>query len=207
MDGSGARIDRGPVIRATGMGAPTPIATPAGWRVAAELRPGDLVLCLDGPPQAVSLCHHATLTADLPVSYWPLLVPAGALDNRTELRLLPEQTLLIEHDLADDLFGDPFALLPVLALDGWRGIIPCHPEGREAVVSLAFAAPQIIHAGRGVMLGCPGRPAALRARTQPVLTMDQARHLIGCIRASEIGQALRAARGSQAAALWAPNRR
>lgn len=178
---------------AEGILATTRIATPDGWLPAGSLLPGTPVLTFDNGARAVVTTHFLPL-GRTPESLWPLEVPQWALDNREEVILLPEQRVLIEADLAEDLYGDPFALIPAQALEGWRGIARCRPpEGAGAVV-LGFERPEVIYASRGLLLSCPGplmAEQALGEGTHSPYTLAQARHLVACLMAEEVGAALR----------------
>lgn len=183
----------GPSVIAEGIVSTTPIATPAGWVPASSLYPGSRVLTFDHGPQAIIAASIHPLNAHFP-ALWPLLVPAWALDNREDLVLLPEQKLLVEADVAEELYGDPFALIPAAAMDGWRGISRWRPSAGMAAVVLTFDNPQIIYASRGVMLSCAGDPfAAIDWRTpdHAAYSITQARHLVACLMAEEAGAALR----------------
>ncbi|WP_158569173.1 Hint domain-containing protein [Pseudotabrizicola alkalilacus] len=185
----------GPSVVAEGIFATTPIATPGGWRAAGELTPGAQVMTFDAGCQPVM---RALVLAfeNAPRGLWPLLVPAWAMDNREELVLLPEQKVLIEADVAEDLYGDPFALIPARALEGLRGIARCRPPPLAVAVQLQFAQHQVIYASRGVLLSCGGDPladAGWRARAYSSYSLAQAQHLIACLMAEETGVALRMA--------------
>jgi hypothetical protein len=197
-----------------GLLACTPVATTDGWKPALDLRAGDHVLTFEHGPRPVCRLTQTLPSLTLPPPCWPLLLPAWALDNRDELRLLPDQMVLLETDLAEELYGDPFALLPAEALEGWRGITRCAPVPGEAVVELWFDRPAVLYASRALLLACPGRdgvalahPAAAPdliptlGRTEPVpCSLAQARHLVACLIAEDVGGALRAPALPQAAA-------
>ena len=183
----------GPSVIAEGIVATTPIATPKGWRAAGSLGPGARVLTFDHGPQEVILSHLHPLSAVFP-SHWPLLVPPWALDNRDDLVLLPEQKVLIEADVAEELYGDPFALIPAQALAGWRGIDRCRPQDGASAVTLGFAEAQVVYASRGVLLSCPGGSdfdMDWPTTDHAAYSLTQARHLVACMMAEEAGAALR----------------
>ena len=185
----------GPSVVAEGILAVTQIATPQGWRPAGSLLPGMLVLTFDNGPQPVSSVALVPLGAG-PSSLWPLLVPAWSLDNREDVILLPEQKILIEADIAEDLYGDPFALIPAQALEGWRGITRLRPPEQAGVVQFGFDVPQIVYASRGLLLSCPGDPMTDVAWPEALHTpysAAQAQHLVACLMAEETGAALREA--------------
>lgn len=204
------RMTGAPPVVADGLFATTPLATPDGWCPAGALSPGDPVLTFDGGIQPVTALYTAPFHEG-PLALWPLRVPVGALDNRDEITLLPQQKLLLECDLAEDLFGDPFALIPAEALEHWRGIARFRPGPAEEIVQLRFDRPQIVYASRGVLLSCAGEgwageewpeenwpevnwPEADWSLSDPghtVCTLTQARHLVACLMAEEAGAALR----------------
>lgn len=190
----------GQAVRAGGILSGTPIATPSGWRQVETLLPDDAVLTFEAGPQPLTEVELLPFDAEIGLSphpYWPLHVPVWALDNRADLMLLPETAVLIESDAADDLYGDPFALIPATALIGFHGIDVCRPPDTAQVVRLGFATDQIIYAARGVLLSCPALHLDLGAATAkpeyPMLSEPQARALVSCLMAEDIGAALRRA--------------
>ncbi|NEX47587.1 Hint domain-containing protein [Pseudotabrizicola algicola] len=186
----------GPSVVAEGIIATTPIATPSGWCPAGELHSGAEVMTFDGGNQTVTRALTLPLE-EPPPEFWPLRVPAWAMDNREDVLLLPEQKVLIEADCAEDLFGDPFALVPARALEGWRGIERSRPPQLLASVQLRFARHQLVYASRGILLSCAGDPfaeAEWHPRDFSVCSLAQARHLVTCLMAEEAGAALRLAR-------------
>ena len=185
----------GPSVVAEGIVATTPIATPDGWRPAGCLLPGAEVMTFDNGPQRIRSAQILPMGAAHP-SHWPLLVPAWSLDNRDDLVLLPEQKILLEADLAEELYGDPFALIPAQALIGWRNIDRWRPPEGAAAVILGFDAPQMIYASRGILLCCAGDPLGETDWQDGLHTsysLTQARHLVACLVAEEAGAALRVA--------------
>ncbi len=197
-DGLGA--DPGEAMRVDGIVAGTRIATGTGWRAVQSLQQGDDVLTLEAGYQPLAGLWSARLPGGTaPPEFWPVAVPQGALDCREALLLLPDQKVLIECDQAEALFGDALALVPASALEGWRGISRVsHVTGARAV-TLVFAAPQVIYASCAVLLACPGQSvgaADLFADRPPrlaetALTGEQARHLVACLIAEDLGSALR----------------
>lgn len=182
----------------------TPIATPAGWRPVEQLSPGDLVLTFeDGPVPLIEVWSQPLPPAGqaqvLARAHWPLAVPVAALGNRMPIRLLPEQRVLIESDSAEEMHGDPFALLPAAALEGFRGIEFARPEAGFAAFRLGFTRDQIVYAGRGALIAAPAPdltaerdPEGVSDRAQyPTLTLAEARALVACLMAEDLGAALR----------------
>lgn len=185
-----------------GLLAGTPLATPDGWRLVEQIGPGDLVLTFDGGPRRVQAVQSALVEAGLggwtPV-HWPLVVPARVLGNRDRFRLLPDQAVLLDCDLAEDMFGDPFALIPAAALQGWRGIAPEPPGVREQVLTPVMAEDEVVYAAGGALIWCPGdQPAGLPMGLHPrgdragyaPLSLASARELVACLIAQDVGAAL-----------------
>ncbi|WP_159441438.1 Hint domain-containing protein [Gemmobacter megaterium] len=194
----------------------TLIATAEGWRRVEQISPGDRVLTFDGGPQTVIAVQSAIVEAGWsgwPRAHWPLVVPDDALGNRGPLRLLPGQPVLLESDLAEDMFGDPFALIPAAALEGWRGIAPAPPMHQETVRLLILPVDEVVYVAGHMLLYCPadnatglpgfgaaGDRGAARAGYAP-LSLASAREFVACLIAEDVGAALRGAApdGSQAA--------
>ncbi|SPJ24727.1 Hint domain-containing protein [Palleronia abyssalis] len=156
------RADRtdGPTldIHASGLVSGTRVATTVGWRPVETILPGDGVLTFDEGMQTVIRAHRSVLWDDplsCPPTLWPLRVPVGALGNQSQMLLLPEQPVLLESDTAEEIFGDPFTVMPALALDGFRGICREKPVTRVEVISLCFKVDQVIFANIGAMFYCP----------------------------------------------------
>jgi len=141
----------------TGLVAGTKVATSMGWRAVEALAVGDRVLTFDGGLQVVIELRRQQVWACEEASYdsWPLNVPAGALGNREAMTLLPEQSVLVESDMAEEVFGDPFVLIPAAALDGFRGISRGKTLQQIEVISLHFASDQVVFANIGALFLCP----------------------------------------------------
>lgn len=182
-----------PVMDSTLAGVPfgivagTKVASRMGWRPVEAIAAGDEVLTFDGGLQAVVAVERRTVVSDAcntPEEDWPLFVPAGALGNREEMLMLPGQTVLIESDAAEEAFGDPFALIPAVALDGFRGITRIVPEARLEIVTLHFAQDEIVFANVGALFHCPRTTdlvAEVMAQNAPVydvLPMEDAETLV-----------------------------
>lgn len=157
---------------ADGFDAATLIATETGWVAAADLRPGDRVVTFDHGLQVLRRTGRA---APGTAAAAPLLVPAGALGNRRALTLLPGQSVLLDSDAAERLYGDPFALVPAVALDGWKGIVRAEPRHPIAQVQLEFDGDEIVYA--------EGMALVLCLRQSPLL-VTSADELIAAGRAS-----------------------
>ncbi|MCC5984986.1 MAG: Hint domain-containing protein [Rhodobacteraceae bacterium] len=136
----------------------TLVATHDGWRPVETIAPGDLVLTFDEgltPVLDVNFARSGAEARGTARAGAALHVPPRALDNRQAMTLLPGQKVLLEADLAEALFGDPFVLIAAGALAGYRGIVPLDHGGGGAVVSLVFDRPQVVHAEGLALLYCP----------------------------------------------------
>lgn len=143
--------------QAEGLVAGTRIATAMGWRPVEAMAAGDSVMTFDHglrPVVSVTRCQLWTGTSPCPRHLMPLAVPTGALGNGSPMLLLPEQNVLIESDLAESVFGDPFALIPAAALEGFRGIDRITPHQRVEVVVLHFEEDEVIYANGTGMIHC-----------------------------------------------------
>lgn len=92
--------------------------------------------------------------------------------NDHPIELLPAQMVLLESELAEAEYGEPFVMVPALALLGWNGIRRCAPRDVE-LVHLQFDTPQVIFAGGSLFLGCGGhgRQAANLFRADGLMTL------------------------------------
>lgn len=145
-------------VSTTGLVAGTKVATPTGWRSVEGVIEGDKVLTFDGGMQTVVAVKRRVLWAGgrpCPDHMWPMLVPAGALGNREDMWMAPEQHVLLESDTAEQVFGDAFALIPAAALEGFRGIQRAFPHDKVDVIELVFAQDEVVFANSGALFFCP----------------------------------------------------
>lgn len=123
----------------------TRVRTDIGWCPVETLGAGDLVQTFNRGPQSIFRADRVILWAggdDCPRRFWPLVVPEDVLGNDESIRLMPQQRIALEPDLAEDLFGDRRAIVPTLALEGIRGIRRVRPTAPIVVVALRFDANQ-----------------------------------------------------------------
>ncbi|WP_264210084.1 Hint domain-containing protein [Leisingera thetidis] len=143
--------------------AGTHVASNLGWRPVESLAAGDKVLTFDHGMQVILELHRETLLpgeGELEPARCPLLVPRDALMNRVPLWLMPDQGVLLESDLVEDAQGDPFAVVPACALEGYRGIRRMHPGAQLDLVTPRFAQDEVIYLEAG-MLGYAAAPSNL----------------------------------------------
>ena len=174
----------------SGFIAGTRVATAMGWRPVEAVAAGDRVLTFDGGLQEVLAVTRQTVWtggARAEADLWPLHVPAGTLGNREAMTILSGQPVMIESDMAERLFGDPFATIPARSLEGLRGIACVPPADRIEVVHLRFAQDEIVFANVGALFHCPAQTDLLQPRveTYPVLPLEQADALVECLAAED----------------------
>ncbi|MDE3028067.1 MAG: Hint domain-containing protein [Paracoccaceae bacterium] len=201
---------------AEGIVSGTVIGTALGWRCVEAIAVGDLVLTFDNGLVPVTRVRRERSGAGLgrvPRHLWPLLVPAGTIGNREALTLLPEQHVMIEADLLEELYGDPFALLPALALEGWRGVEALWPPEGLDPVTLSFAQTHLVYAAGGSLLLCPPTNLGSLTEAEPAdairrLTLAQARAFVAALKRDDMEGVRRmtSCSGAYAAFASVPNR-
>lgn len=136
----------------------TRIATTMGWRPVEAIMPGDKVLTFDSGLQPVTHVTRQRLwdaRTPCPDRYWPIEVPAGVLGNRDAMELLPHQGILVESDTAEDIYGDPFSIIPAEAAEGLDGVHRVPPADTAELVCLHFATDQLVFGKAGALFFCP----------------------------------------------------
>lgn len=169
----------------SGMVAGTKVATNAGWAKIETILEGQKVLTFDGGLQTVIAVTRHNLMADhANFATWPMFVPAGALGNREDMTILPHQSVMIESDAAEDMTGDPFAIIPSAALEAFRGISQYRPSEWVEVIQLHFAQDEIVFANIGALFLCRAK-TDLMSDAAPsaydVLDMETAEDLVDCL--------------------------
>ena len=173
-----------------GLVAGTKVATTAGWRQVEMVKAGDKVLTFDAGLQRVAHVTREKLWSQgrCPQQMWPLFVPEGALGNQQPMMVLPQQPLMIESDVTEEVYGDPFVLIPAAALDGYRGIERIEPEVEIEVVTLHFEHDQVIFTAPGALYFCASQATAADFDPEQglngdynVLSIADADYMIGCM--------------------------
>ncbi|MEL0435933.1 Hint domain-containing protein [Phycobacter sp. K97] len=101
----------------------TLVETDRGFVQARDVKPGDMIYTFDGGAQEVKAIRHA-----VPRLTTLMHVPAGALGNDTDLLLPADQTVALELDAAERLFGVPLITAKLIHLAGYKGIKATAPE-------------------------------------------------------------------------------
>ncbi|WP_165978767.1 Hint domain-containing protein [Antarcticimicrobium luteum] len=166
----------------------TLVATDQGWCPAETIRLGDRLLSFDRGMQAVTELQrerprgHSGHPAAL---LRAVEVPTGALGNDAPLWLMPDQGVLLESDKAQEILGDPFAVVPARALLGINGIRLSVPGSGISITTLAFPHDETIYIDGGLRLFCPRPRTVLTEALGPsdggvfsVQTLQTARFLV-----------------------------
>lgn len=174
----------------TGLVAGTKVATGSGWAPIETIREGMRVLTFDGGLQVVvGITRNVLMADDHDIDSWPLHVPARALGNRDNMTVLPHQSVMIESDLAEEMTGDPFALIPAMALVGFRGIDHMRPSGWVEVIQLHFDRDEIVFANIGALFLARARGDLLSnsaAEAYTVLPLDLSDTLVDGLMALDL---------------------
>lgn len=168
----------------------THVASNQGWCGVEALSVGDKVLTFDHGMQTIIDIQRETLFAPehtLPAAQCPVLVPEGAMNNRKDMWLMPDQGMLLESDAAIDALGEPYAVVPARVLKGLKGIRSTTPGDRLDITTLAFATDEVIYVEGGMLAHCP-RPRCILTETPmaqeslyDVLDTRRARFLVDCL--------------------------
>ena len=173
-----------------GLMAGTHVASSLGWRPVEAITVGDNILTFDNAMQPVVEIRRDVKWRDatsIPEARWPVRIPAGAMGNRCDLTVFPNQGILVESDAANDPQGDPFAVVPAVALDGSRGIHRVAPQHQVEIVTLYFEQDQVIYVEGGTLAYCPhpgdlvGDDLAQSACFYDVLSLHDSAFLVECM--------------------------
>lgn len=182
--------DGGIATMSHGLMTGTRVASNLGWRAVDALAVGDKVLTFDHGMQEITEVRRAHMWLDAPDScetLWPVVVPVGALGNREELVLVPDQGIMVESDAAQDMHGDPFAILTAHSMVGLRGIHRRQPMQRIELISIYFTHDEVIYAEGGALIYCPRDTSTLHKfleaepQTYQVFNGEQAEELADMI--------------------------
>lgn len=172
--------------------AGTHVASNLGWRPIEALTVGDQVLTFDhGMQPLIGLSRETLKISEEPedAMMCPVLVPRDALNNRVPMYLTPDQGVLVESDLVQDIQGDPFAVVPACALEGYRGIQRLHPAAEVEVIVPRFATDEVVYLEAGLLGYAPAERDLLAdpvgTDLYTVMPPNEARKLVQAMIASE----------------------
>ena len=141
-----------------GIVAGTMIATSRGWCAVEQLVPGDEVQTFDNGMQTIveitaeDMWNEDSVSLNDPL---PILIPAGARRNKSDVTGLPHQGVMVESENASDAMGDPLAVVPARVLIGVNDINTAPPSSALTVFTLTFMSEEVIYADGGLLLHCP----------------------------------------------------
>ena len=155
----------------------TLVETDRGFVQARDVKPGDMIYTFDGGAQEVKAIRHA-----VPRLTTLMHVPAGALGNDTDLLLPADQTVALDLDAAERLFGVPLITAKLIHLAGYKGIKAAAPEsiGR---IHITCDEEELIWAESGMLMqaGTGGPDGAFKelslTETRQILASDEGRAL------------------------------
>ncbi len=140
-------------MREDGLLPGTLIASAHGWIAVEAVQPGEKVMTFDCGMQKI--IENRTLEIDLEHipdrKAFVMRIPRGALGNRIEMNLMPMQEVIIESDKAEQLYGDPFVLMPSLLLNGFSGICKHRVSGKIMLHMLLFEGQQVVQTSGGAL--------------------------------------------------------
>lgn len=129
--------------------AGTLLETPSGWRPAESLKTGDQVFTLDGGfAQITGIRRHVTPAR-------ALHVPAGSLNNCSDMTLTSGQHVAMLEPECETLFQTPCVLVPAAAMIGFRGIAAKNGYADAEVTELRFATEEVVYAQTGALIHVP----------------------------------------------------
>lgn len=152
-----------------GLAAQTLVATPNGWRTLETICVGDDVVTFDDGVQTVTGVRrrlHPSRPAAITGGRAPLCLPSALIGNSRPLVVAQDQTLLFESDLADTVFGDPFAVVTARQLSRLCDTRGALPEGDVTLVCLSFASEQMIFVEGNALAHCPAEDSLTSAALQ-----------------------------------------
>lgn len=130
----------------------TLLETRSGWQPAEQLRPGDAVCTLDGGFATIASLRQRRLGVG-PDQHWH--IPAGSLNNCSDISLTRGQHVAIMDAACDQLFGTPCVLAPITAMAGYRGITAAAARTSGIATELTFETEEIVYAQTGMLLHVP----------------------------------------------------
>lgn len=181
-----------------GLVAGNRVATERGWVPVEQIKAGDRVMTFDNGLQTVTGVTRRLYPYGRPdARALPLVVvPAGTLGNQRAMLMVPEQPVLVESDLAEQLFGDAFAPVRASALTALPGVTAMLPEDSVTVVTLGFEDDQAIFVeGQALAICAASRVLAPMTIEEAMFGADEARYpVIEGDRAHQIAASLAPAR-------------
>lgn len=173
----------------TGITAGTRLETIDGPKPVEDIRTGDLIWTFDNGLQEVQSIQRESGRSRLNTngsSSRLVWIDAGALDNQAPLVLPPNQPILIESDLAELAFGDPFSVVTAGSLIGEACACFISDDEVFDIYRIRFSFPQLAYCAGGALLWFDGVDTA-REVTSPTsgyrIFTDRVGRALVCVRA------------------------
>ena len=160
--------------------AGTMVETETGWMPVERLCLGDAIYTFDGGAARVAGLRQTHLNAG--TQLWH--VPGGVLNNCADMYLTQDQHVMIFDDNAEDLYDTPYVLVPVPALQGFRGTRQIDSLPSTVAVEVTFDTEEVIFANSGAMLHCTAQSGQSDGFFR-VLTNAEARILLALLDTDE----------------------
>jgi hypothetical protein len=128
------------------------VETVSGWSDIGDLRCGDAVATFDGGYAPVKRIERRHVWPAAPAGL--IHVPGGALDNCSDVELLPGQDVLIALPWVEDRFDCAGVFVAASALVGFRGITRQSLTRPIEVLSLRFDDEEIVYVNSGTLIRC-----------------------------------------------------
>ncbi len=140
-----------------GLVSGTLVESDGGWCPIEEIRLGMGVMTLDGGLREPRRILRGEISAHANATRGMLHVPAGALDNCSEVKLHDDQLVMMDHPVIEAYTGEPMALVEAGMLEGFRGIRRVYEPCRLVTYGMVFDDEEIVYANSGILMHCPGR--------------------------------------------------
>lgn len=147
--GQAGLVPTGPV-RTGGIAASALVETEGGWRPLGMLARGERVETWDGGLVEVAGVDRRFL--------WPaasarlIEVAAGALGNCTAFSVAPDQILMVDDPIVEDVLGAAGVLIRARDLVGLRGVAEVRPAAPVELVTLTLADEELLYLNTGALV-------------------------------------------------------
>lgn len=158
----------------------TMLETPSGWRPVETLAKGDQVYTLDGGYAELTGIRTHRVAAG---SARAIHVPAGSLNNCSDMMLTAGQHVALVEPECETLFQTPCVLAPAAAMCGFRGISSISGYSDIEATELCFATEEIVYAQTGALIHVPSGVSEPFFRT---LSYGETRALLAMINRGHI---------------------
>jgi len=153
--GSIARPNGKTVFGTVGLDPSTYVKTDRGWTAVEEIKVGTLVETFDDGWQPVQAIARHRVESALTGGSFPsrlVRIDPNVIGNTVDLFLPATQAVLLESDVSEDLFGDPFPLVMAQELVGAGIAKEAHICGNSEFFELLFFHPQLIFCAGGAVV-------------------------------------------------------